>query len=437
MDMSKRTYAASLAAVFVVALLLRLGAASVFVGLGAGPDAEANPDQLDYELFAARMAAGEGYTLADGSPTARRAPGTSLTLLPAYVMFGHDYAAGRVWMCLISAATCLAAAWITTQCFARGAGVVAAAVMAFHPGHFYYAMHFVSEGPFVLWLTLATGCTIHALKRRDMRCDIVAGVCWAMAVLTRPHLVLLIPLGLLVVLLARGRRLSAMTQWSVQVAVIALLLSPWVIRNGQQLGKPTIATVGGHTFWGGNNELVAAMPGQRGRWMRTSRLSERLRALPATEVAADEAAWRYGIEYVTSRPLQAVGLAGMKLWRFVEPNADTSNAAVRLAFALAWIVIAPLAVLGLSKLWREQRGHATCVALPIAATLATVLIFYGSTRFRHSLVSLLVVVASAPVATAITWLAQRAMPYRTTSRYEYGRPLPFPQQAETEARRAA
>src|SRR2546427_8629080 len=78
-----------LALVFCLAFALRLGLAATVQGLAAEPSASAQPDQLDYEGLAFRVSAGMGYTMPSGAATYHRPPGTTLSLLPVYVLAGR------------------------------------------------------------------------------------------------------------------------------------------------------------------------------------------------------------------------------------------------------------------------------------------------------------------------------------------------------------
>lgn len=395
MRMSQRSYWVAVAVVFVAALALRVGMTVSFVGLSSPPDFEANPDQVDYEVYAHRLSVGLGYTELSGQPTARRAPGTSLTLLPAYWLAGHSYAAGRLWLCVISAATCVAVGWVARQCFGVTAGLIAAVWLAVYPGHFYFAMHFLSETPYVFWLALGLGFSVRSVRGGGAWAGVVAGACWGMAVLTRPQVLLVVPLGFLAAALSKADvRQRNWLKVAVQAGVIAVVLSPWVVRNAVVLGKPTVATIGGVTFWGGNNELVLNDPAMRGGWVKHSRLSKELKALPGGELARDAAAWRYGIEFVRGHAGQMPGLVAAKLYRFFWPVAETSNVAVRWAFALGWLSMAPWLVVGLVSGWRRERNMTVVLLLPVLATLATVVIFYGTDRFRDSCVPALIPLAS-------------------------------------------
>jgi len=385
MRITGRGYVVTLALIFMIALGLRVGMAWMFVGLDAVPDYEANPDQVDYEFYASQMSAGKGYVEVTGEAGARRPPGTSFTLLPAYLVFGRSFAAGRLWFCLLSAVTCVVVGWLGKECFGALVGLTAAFWLALYPGHFYYTMHFVSETPYGLWLASAVGMTVVAVKKGLPWAHIVAGVLWGLALLTRPQIALVLPIALLAALWSpRATRRSHLAGWVIQVCLVVAVVSPWVARNALYLGKPTISTVGGHTFWGGNNETVLNHPELQGTWVKTSDLRSDEYPLFGTEVEMEATAWRYGFEFIQSHAQDMPYLCAMKLYRLLWPISNTPNRAVRWAFGIGWVCAAPFFMVGLWCAWRQSRGVGVVLMLPIAATVVVTVIFYGSDRFRDS-----------------------------------------------------
>ena len=411
MRVSRHHFAVWLGVVFVAALALRVGVTSHFVGLSSPPDFDANPDQIDYEMFAYQMSIGKGYSLETGEPTARRAPGTSLILLPVYKVFGHSFAAGRLWMCLLSALTCLIVGWIGKACFGPVTGLIAAAWLAVYPGHFYYTMHFVSETPYGFWLAAGLALTIVAVRKPSLGANIAAGVCWAMAVLTRPPIIFALPVALLLALLTGPKevRLTNLKRWAIQACVIIAVMSPWVARNAVVMGKPTLVTISGLGFWGSNNALVLQDASLRGGWVKHSRLSKELRLLRGSEIEKDATAWRYGLEFVQGHLPQMPALIMAKLYRLVWPFSDTPNLAVRWAFALAWMTLAPFLVIGLVQGVRRAPGLSLVLMLPLAAIFITAVIYYGSDRFRDSCASAFIVFAALGLVHTVSLVLPRGV----------------------------
>ncbi len=238
--------------VFLIALTLRLAVASRFVGLDTPPDRSAGGlDVVDYEGFAWNAASGHGYVLDDGTPTARRAPGTSFALVPIYAVFGHSYLAAHLWFCLISAGTCVATVWLAAMVVERETAVLAGLWLAVYPGSMQHAMHFFSEVPFAFLLVLALGATLRSLRGGHFAWGLAAGVLWGGAVLVRPNIVLAAPIGLALLMLLPEARSRSLLTISGTIALAAMLtIVPWVVRNCRVMGKPTVATViGGYTFW--------------------------------------------------------------------------------------------------------------------------------------------------------------------------------------------
>ena len=184
MTLSSRATGWLLAGAFVSALVIRLAVTVAFTGLGAPPNLSANPDQDEYERITYNVSRGAGYSMNGETPTAVRPPGFTLTLLPVYKIFGRSFAAARLCLILLSAFTCLFAAWSAYQWSGRLPAVITAWWLAVYPGHFYYAMHFLSETVYAFWLSAAVACTLVAMRRQKIAIGAIAGVLWAMAILT-------------------------------------------------------------------------------------------------------------------------------------------------------------------------------------------------------------------------------------------------------------
>ena len=416
--MSRRQFLLVLIGITLIAFALRVGVASHFQGLDAKPDAESNPDQLDYELFAWRVADGQGYTLPTGVATARRPPGTSFALVPVYALCGHSYSAARLFFCAVSAATCLVAGLVAAELGGLLTGLLAAAALAFLPSHFYYAQHFLSEVPYGLAISVACWCALRGFRsettaapapRGTLWLDLATGLAFGFAILTRPQTAFAGPIALLGALLSRrevrGRRLLRIVVVGLASAAV---VAPWVVRNQRELGKATLSTVGGFTFWGANNAVIAAGP-DAGSWMPVDTLIDAAHPLDGSEIENDASAWRYGFEFIRSHSADVPRLLAQKFVRHFSPFRDTSNRAVYWTFALGWIVLAPLLVAGCVILWRRAQAGGLLVLAPIASTLITVVIFYGSVRFRDAEAALQVVPAAAAFELLLPrrWRTQR------------------------------
>jgi hypothetical protein len=275
---------------------------------------------------------------------------------------------------------------------------VSAFWLALYPGHFYYPMHFVSEVPYGFWLTLACGSMVSALRdtRHVNRFTLLAGVCLGLAVLTRPQIALVVPIAGLLALLSRRTKRQELIHLATTAIIMGAVLLPWLVRNTVVMGKPTLSTVGGVTFWGANNETVLNDPPLRGLWLRSSDLIDDRHPLTGTEIEKEEQAWQYGVDFVARNPGRIPGLVAMKVWRLVSPFEATENRVVWWTFAVAWLFTVPWAVAGIVLVLKDDRDRIAggVLLVPLAATLLTTLVFYGSIRFRDSVIPLLVVLAA-------------------------------------------
>jgi 4-amino-4-deoxy-L-arabinose transferase-like glycosyltransferase len=383
-------------AVFLVALAIRVGITAKFQGLNSPPKKEANPDQMDYENFAYTLSVGEGYCLTPGTPSACRPPGTSFTLLPVYLVFGRSYLAARLWWCVLSALTCVATGWLAARCFGSRFAVPAALCLAFYPGHFYYVMHLLSETPATLYLTLATGFSVAALRGGRPRDDAFAALFWGCAALTRPNLILAAPLAPLARLVFFRTSLRRdVGRLVLQGVVVLLAIGPWLARNAVVMGKPSFCTiVGGYTFWGAHNPVVYDNPALRGSWVRCSDLVDADHPLPGNEVGNEAAAWGYGRDFVREHAREMPALVGWKLYRLVGPPVEAANGVAYWAFLAGWFAIAPFVFLGFVLSWRRSGAAAVALIIPVGVTLVTAVIFYGSERFRDGISPILAVYAA-------------------------------------------
>jgi 4-amino-4-deoxy-L-arabinose transferase-like glycosyltransferase len=381
-------------ALILVAFVVRVAVTAAFVGLNSPPDAGATADQVEYENNAYQLSQGHGYVISPGNPTTYRPPGTSYLLAPIYVVFGRSYAAGRIWFCLLSALTCGVVFLIGDALWDRRIGALAAIWLVFYPGHFYHAMHFVSEGPYGLFLAAAAGLTILSLKRKSTAFGIGAGLLWGIGVLIRPQLIFVLPLACLAVIWNRSSRQVYLRLVAIQMVVASLVIGCWVVRNKVVMGAGALGSTAGVTFWGAHNDVVFADPALAGGWVRPSLLFDRNHFFVGGEFVDDARAWRYGIDWVKANPSRMPWLYFKKITRLLTPFPLTENRAVYWATAFSWGITGPLVALGLIVALRRGEAAVTVLALPLIGLLLNCFIFYSNSRFRDSVAPLYVIFAT-------------------------------------------
>jgi 4-amino-4-deoxy-L-arabinose transferase-like glycosyltransferase len=394
--------------IIAVAFAVRVVAVSVFMGINAPPKGSANPDQIDYERYAYSLSLGAGYVHPDATPTADRTPGTSFFLAPVYYICGRSFLAGRLWFCWWSALTCAAVFLTAEQLWDRRIAVVAAFWLAIYPGHWYYSLHFLSEVPYAFSVVSATGLTIASLRRSSSVLGLAAGVFWGFGILTRPQLMFLLPFVWAVAVWSKPFRSRALREVFLQTAVIVAVVMPWVVRNRVVMGKATLSTVGGYTFWGTHNDRVYFDPAMIGMWMRTSDLVDPRHPIYGDELERESLAWTYGIGWARENMQRMPRLVAMKVIRLLTPFERTENTLVFLAFAVGWITAAPFAVIGLVVTWKRYRTAAVVLSLPMLGTFVSALVFYGSARFRDSVAPVYLILAAVGSVMAFDLIREAA-----------------------------
>ncbi len=403
--MSVWTYSWWLLAIAVLAWIIRLGVVQKFVGFTSPLDPADGLDEADYELFAYQMSVGNGYVLEDGVPSARRAPGTSLLILPIYLVAGRSLLAARLWFTLLSAFNCAAAAWVVRPKCGPVAALLTAAAMAVNPGMFYYALHLWSEVPYSLAATLALGCMLRAVEVPSRGWSWCAGVAWGAAVLLRPQTVFLAPCVLVgLAWLRPGERKRWFFELLREACVVLAIIAPWLIRNQLVMGSPTMATlVGGHTFWGAHNGMTFRDPDYLGLWRPYDYDPTTVFPLTGSEVEQDRQAWGNGWRFVRSHLPELPRVLLWKVYRLVTPFEATPNRGVYWAFAITWMASVPWVLWGMFGLKRRDPALFWWFMLHVAAALLCTLIFYGAARFRHAIEPLLMMAAAVGVASLFGW----------------------------------
>src|SRR5439155_504976 len=131
-------------------------------------------------------------------------------------------------------------------------------------------------------------------------------------------------------------------------AAVLVVVLPWTVRNYVVHRQPVlVATNGGSTFYGGNNDRVSTFSRPRllGSWVSTTELPhrDRIEAAP-NEVAHDKVEWQLGARWVRDNPGRALLLVPFKLARLVLGLPDIEGTGP-LGYALRGLAYFPFLVL--------------------------------------------------------------------------------------------
>jgi 4-amino-4-deoxy-L-arabinose transferase-like glycosyltransferase len=394
---------AGLAAVFAVALIVRLGV------VVATPHYVPIHDDRDYDRVAWAMATGRGYPPIHARnhriyADAYRPPLWPAALGAVYVVAGHSLTAGRIAAAVLGALAVLALVWVARLLLGRRAAWWAGAIGAVYLPLALVSSVLVSETLFVLLELLALGCALEARRRtRPLAWAAAAGACVGLAWLTRVNGVLLLAGVLPLAALTRQRLVAP----AAALAACALVVAPWAIRNAVQLHAfVPVSTESGQTLAGTYNAASMHDRYARGSWLLLRdteyvRLAHRVMPPAVRDRTLRKAAERFILAHPTY-PLIVAGenarrwldLAGLPRARFEASTIDLRRGWADASLPFAW-VLAGLAIAAL--LTRAVRSSWFWLA-PAALLVSTLLVNAETPRFRAPLDPFLILLAAAFIA---------------------------------------
>jgi 4-amino-4-deoxy-L-arabinose transferase-like glycosyltransferase len=390
---------------FVTAFALRLALVVLLRDIHVGPTGISSADDVEFDVLAKNLASGEGYRNVNGRLTSFRAPGWPLFLAGIYVVAGEQPALVYIVNCLLGALSCLLAYALGRELLSPRAAWLAGWLTALFLPHAWFATLFYSENLFVPLLGASAWLLIRQQSGGSMWLVLLGGLLVGCAVLTRPFALLLLPLWGLA-LLASGT-----TIWNRLLAPVLLglgalvIVAPWTWRNHVVHGHPVlVATNGGSTFYGSNNDRVVREWRLWGAWVSTVDLPGRDEIMAAPdEVSHDQVEWQLGMDWVKAHPHKAMLIAPLKVARLIfwVPDFDGGP---RWYYAVRGLCYLPYLVLLLVGAWSCFTGASgrpgwAVIHLTMLATVITAIIFWGTPRFRDANAPLLMLYPALALTT--------------------------------------
>ena len=362
------------AAIALTALALRL-----IYWLVLTPGRPLTSDAFQYSFLATNLAEGKGYV--DVYPqlalhaTAFRPPAYPALLAVAYWLFGAHPGVGRALNVVIGTAVVFVAFVVVRRHVGRWAAVGTAVALAVSPNLIANDTFTLSD-PLALLILLLL---VDSLLRRRW---VLAGVLTGALILTRPSAqYLAVVLAIWVLYSIDWRRALA------YLAIVGLVVAPWVIRNWVQLGSPVLVTSNGYN-WSAMYSPPAQEAGGfvdplNNHWfdsMRLYQFNEVLWDRHLTEIGQRNARHHPGLFlHVASRNAAAFFEVDPSLNRGAEAE-DGRSLATRNDTLWVFYVTAGVGLVGL---WIGRRRRMTQLMVLIGAyfTLAS-LVFIAAPRLR-------------------------------------------------------
>jgi 4-amino-4-deoxy-L-arabinose transferase-like glycosyltransferase len=370
-------------------------------------------DEREYLALARSLAEGRGlhYPSDHDTGTAQqfgRAPGYPVFLAAIGAGVPADATPARVKIAqsLLGAVAVWMVGLIGLACAGPRAGTIAGAIAAVYPPLIWIPSYVLSE---VLYMPLALGAVLllaaaraGADAERSPRgggaLTVAAGLLIGLAILVRPGMIFFLPIVAAWFVLRR--------RWSLALAVCVsavVVVAPWTLRNAREYGRfVPVATEGGITFWTGNHPLatgegdLAANPA-----IKADDIAFR-RAHPGLSSAELEPLYyRAAFEQIADNPgWWFVLLLKKAFYTFVPVGRSYTLHSTRylLGSVIPYALLAPLALIGVSRLARRG-SPATPLLLLAVSVVLTSLVFFPQERFRIPVLDpTLIVCASAVLA---------------------------------------
>jgi 4-amino-4-deoxy-L-arabinose transferase-like glycosyltransferase len=339
-----------------------------------------------------------------------------------YVLFGHRYAAVRVFHCLIGTATILLVYWIGQFCFGRLVGLLAAGVYTVWPTSLLYSGALLSEPLGTFWLMGYVAASLSFARRPSGSRALWAGLLLGLSIVTRPNAGLMVPLaGLWAVY--QFRRHTRVVVLALAIPALSLLaLAPWAFRNYVVFDTfIPLSTGGGDVFLGANNSVIANDPIYYGYWIWPGDIPEYQNALRPlnNEVERDRVARKLAVRWLKENRDKWWYLVHSRVRRGWTPMLfHRSPKLYRVGMLLSWTPILTLMLMSffptlLDFLRKGQPGW--LLHLVILHVVAGSIVFWGSSRFRYPVEGLCIILACATLVWAYRSLRGRWFAVPTSS----------------------
>jgi len=409
----------------LIALVLRLAAVQFYYGWNR----PLRQDEPDYDAIATNLAAGRGFAVFPGQPSAWRPPAYPAFLAAIYKLAGRDFAVVRFVQCLIGAATCGLVFLLGKHMADRTVGLVSAYIAALYPLFIALNGRLYTETVY-LPLVLLAALALARLQRDGLRWAALLGAVCGLSALVRPNLALF-PLLAGLGLLMAGRPLQrVLLETGLMLAVTTATILPWAVRNYLALGAfVPISTNGGITLFVGNNPwavgggavewaIVGYPPEEAQEKFGQLRVAAPRGDFPSginfwqglSEVENDRRYTDLAKRWIRANPGRFLALMPKKLLKLFSWRITSGQADVRRSEWLSLIsygAMLPFSVLGLILSLRDWRPWLPAYLFPLPFIVSACL-FYGSARLRQPVDPFLIVFAGFALCSIYRWQQRRS-----------------------------
>jgi 4-amino-4-deoxy-L-arabinose transferase-like glycosyltransferase len=310
-----------------------------------------------YQILASRVARGLGYTWQwpDGAVTyaAHYPIGYPALLGGLYAVVGTHVGAAMALGAVLGSLAVLAVHRVASREASRGGSLLAALLLALHPGLVFYTPAIMTEGVTASILALAAWLVVRArdAEGRRWRSVLALGALLGAATLVRPQSLLAAPLyGALCA--GPGLVRTRLRLAGVVTVIVIAVCAPWTLRNCSRMNSCVV--VSANAGW---NLFIGAAAGATGTWVPLERLGVPSACRTVWGEAEKDACFeRAGLQAIRARPRRWLGLVPAKLaatfdyagaagWYLHSSNPDAFGERAKLALGTAETIWQRLIVL--------------------------------------------------------------------------------------------
>ncbi|MEZ6136123.1 MAG: hypothetical protein R3C53_14590 [Pirellulaceae bacterium] len=372
-------------------------------------------DSDSYWVLGSQIAQGKPYQY--GSEHARifRAPLMPILLAPFTVF--EDQAAGVWWARVLGCLLGTFAVWevmLLTQRLGGGAAAtIAGLIAACSPSAIGMSVVVLSEILLVplmlLHLLLWQSAWLAKRKYTWVTCAMLAGMVAGTATLARPSWLLFTPFLTCVGLLVGPQRIKHLQIGAVTMLGIAMVMTPWWIRNAQITGRFVLTTLQvGPSLYDGLHAGASGASDEGMAFMQqivAEQIAEDARTstpLEGTlEYRVNRRAQRLAVAWALGHPAEVLRLSWVKfcrMWTLWPAGAEVASPSVRLGITLGSFGILLLAIVATLINWKSMSWNMAICWLPCLYFTLLHMVFVSSIRYREPAVVVLAALAGCAIA---------------------------------------
>ncbi len=359
--------------VAVIIGLLALGIRLAFLIIYI-PEPMAGGDPTAFWTFAQGIARGDGFRSTFEPWLADRPPLYPYFLAGIFLLFGESKAVVFLIQALFGALSASLFYLCAYRLLDEWGSLVAGVLFACWPHFLFFTQQILTEAIYIpLWIFLLTSLLVPVPGNNRVRKMVLTGLLLGLLAMVRREAIL--PGGLIILLTIimdkEGGWKTRIIRFGTVIIVTALVLLPWLVRNGHLLGKPVLSSSGGINFMVGNNPLA------RGGYTPPP-VEWQAQFQGLEELARDKKAWELSLEWIRENPTDFVWLLPQKvvlLWgpanNWILDGAD--------------LTLIPLYLLGLVRLFKRRQAWksiALVSLLPAFIISLIAIVFLGMWRYR-------------------------------------------------------